>query len=72
MWLPKRKGNKKQKKNKKEENKKEERKITISKLLKTIYADIEQFGMEDDSFNRGIMYLLYKKKDKTKIETTDP
>ena len=71
MWLPKRKGNKKQKK-KKEEYKKEERTITISKLLKTVYADIEQFGMEDDSFNRGIMYPLYKKKDKTKIENYRP
>ena len=58
MWLPKRKGNKKQKKKKeKEENKKEERTITISKLLKTVYMDIEQFGMEDDSFNVRFLHF---------------
>ena len=33
---------------------------------------VEWHGMEDDSFNQGIMYLLYKKKDQTKIENYKP
>ena len=36
---------------KRKENQKEERTIAISKLLKTVYTDIEQHGMEDNSVN---------------------
>ncbi|KAH9901692.1 uncharacterized protein BXZ73DRAFT_62558, partial [Epithele typhae] len=41
-------------------------------MLTKVFNDIQNFGMEDKSFNEGLMFLLYKKKEKTKIENYRP
>lgn len=38
----------------------------------TVYDDIQRYGVEEEEFIKGIIYLLYKKKDKTKIENYRP
>ena len=43
-----------------------------NKLLGTVYDDIQRHGIEEEVFTKGVMYLLYKKKDKPKIENYRP
>ena len=37
-------------------------------MLQIVFNDIEKHRISDKTFNKGIMYPLYKKKDRTRIE----
>ena len=41
-------------------------------MLAIVFRDIERHRLIDETFNTGIMYPLYKKKDKTQIENYRP
>ena len=45
--------------------------ISISSILQSVFSDIERHAMEDEAYTRGIMSLIFKKKDKMKIENID-
>ena len=47
-------------------------KLDVAQLLRTVYEDIQRYGVEEDELTRGLMYLKYKKKEKTKIENYRP
>jgi len=42
--------------------------VNITKILKEVYNEIENTGIKNQNFILGTMFLLYKKKEKTKIE----
>ena len=44
----------------------------IAKILKEIYNEIKEKNLKDQNFILGTMFLLYKKKEKTKIENYRP
>ena len=44
----------------------------ITKILWMVFNDIEEQGLQVPTFSDGIMYLLYKKKSKIKIENYRP
>jgi len=44
----------------------------ITKILKEVYNKIENIGLKNQNFILGTMFLLYKKKEKTKIENYRP
>src|SRR5467141_4320447 len=55
----------------KEENN-EKKPISISSILKTVFNDVERHGVEDEAYTKGIMCLIYKNKDKMRIENYRP
>lgn len=46
--------------------------INILSILQTVYKDIEENGVKNHDWTRGVMCLLYKKKDKRRIENYRP
>ncbi|KAI6032277.1 hypothetical protein BKA83DRAFT_4477908 [Pisolithus microcarpus] len=46
--------------------------IKISEILTIVYNDIEEHGLFEQKFTKENMTLLYKKKDKQKIENYRP
>jgi len=44
----------------------------IIKILREVYNEIENIGLKKQNFILGTMFLLYKKKEKTKIENYRP
>lgn len=60
------------KKDTKEEEEKEKDEIDMVGILTKVYNDIEKHGITDKTSNKGIMYPLYKKKDRTRIENYRP
>jgi len=44
----------------------------ITKILKKVYNEIENIGLKNQNFILGMMFLLYKKREKTKIENYRP
>jgi len=46
--------------------------ISISSILQSIFNDIEKHGIEDEAYTKGIMSLIFKKKDRMKIENYRP
>jgi len=58
----------------KEPENEQEREIEpdILQILTNVYNDIETRGLQGNSFNEGAMCLLFKKKDRTKIENYRP
>lgn len=46
--------------------------IEIHHILQTVFNDIETHGLDDPTFAQGSMTLLYKKKEKNKIENYRP
>jgi ribonuclease HI/exonuclease III/chemotaxis regulatin CheY-phosphate phosphatase CheZ len=44
----------------------------ITTILTKVYNDIETYGIDVDAFTLGVMFLLYKKKDKDRIENYRP
>ena len=44
----------------------------IIKILAMVIRDVEKHGVHDKAFIRGVMSLMYKKKDKTRIENYRP
>jgi len=47
----------------------EKKPISISSILQTVFNDIERHGVEKEAYTKGVMCLIYKKKNKMKIET---
>jgi len=54
------------KKNRQDNN--DKRPISISSILQSIFNDIERHRIEDEAYTKGVMSLIFKKKDKMKIE----
>lgn len=50
----------------------DEYKGSISGILQKVYNSIKKDGLKTKSFNKGVMFLLYKKKARTKIENYRP
>ena len=50
------------KKNSEKDN--DKRPISISSILQSVFSDIERHGVEDEDYTKGIMSLIFKKKDK--------
>src|SRR5882672_8948777 len=50
----------------------EKKPISISSILQTVFNDIERHGVENEAYTKGVMCLIYKKKNKTKIENYRP
>ena len=46
--------------------------ISISSILQSVFNDIERHGIEDEAYTKGVMSLIFKKKDKMKIENYRP
>jgi len=46
--------------------------MDITKILKEVYNEIENIGVKNQNFILGTMFLLYKKKEKRKIENYRP
>ena len=44
----------------------------IAKILKEVYNEIENIGLKNQNFILGTMFLLYKKKEKMKMENYRP
>jgi ribonuclease HI len=44
----------------------------IVRILTIVIQDTEEFGIYDKAFTKGVMALIYKKKEKTKIENYRP
>jgi len=42
--------------------------ISISSILQSVFNDIEKHRVEDEAYTKGIMSLIFKKKDRMKIE----
>jgi len=55
----------------KEENN-DKKPISILSILQTVFNDLERHGVESEAYTKGIMCLIYKKKDKMKIEKYRP
>lgn len=45
---------------------------SVSGILTAVFNDIEEYGLENEEFNAGVMSLMYKKKDNRKIENYRP
>ena len=46
--------------------------IIISSIIQSVFNDIERHGIEDEAYTKGIMSLIFKKKDKMKIDNYRP
>ena len=57
------------KKNSEKDN--DKRPINIS-ILQSVFSDIERHGVEDEDYTKGIMSLIFKKKDEMKTENYRP
>jgi ribonuclease HI len=53
-------------------SKDEEDEVDVKEILYQVFKDQEQYGITQESFLEGTMSLLYKKKDKRKIENYRP
>src|SRR5882724_7464580 len=42
--------------------------ISISSILQSVFNDIARHRIEDETYTKGVMILIFKKKDKMKIE----
>ena len=50
----------------------EKKLVSISAILQSVFNDVERHRIEDESYTKGIMCLILKKKDKMKIENYRP
>ena len=50
----------------------EKKPVSISAILQSVFNDIERHGIEEESYTKGIMCLIFKKKDKMNIENYRP
>lgn len=58
--------------NEEDEQEEQEEQLDITDILLEVFKDIQEFGNQEKEFVEGKMFLLYKKKEKTKVENYRP